>query len=84
MASVITYCKDRILHPATTLKLSIKKFDELRLSITAVFINIMRFRLQEVSVLLKPALSTVTWLSENLEDFVMEVQNVSSKIWKHL
>ncbi|TMW45046.1 hypothetical protein DOY81_009872 [Sarcophaga bullata] len=74
IAAVVAYCKRRILTPAESLKLAIQRFDNLRLSITAVFINIMRFRLQEISVLLKPALSTVTWLSENLEDFVDKVE----------
>lgn len=76
IASVVTYCKERILVPAEALKHAIEQFDKLRLKITPVFINILRFRLQEISVLLKPALSTVTWLSENLEDFVENVKKV--------
>lgn len=77
IAAVVTYCKDRILKPAESLKYAMQSFDKLRLKITPVFINIMRFRLQEISLLLKPALSTVTWLSENLEDFVSSVEKVS-------
>lgn len=76
IAAVITYCKERILLPAENLKNTIIRFDQLRSSITPVFINIMRFRLQEISIVLKPALSTVTWLSENLEDFVKKVDAV--------
>lgn len=78
IASVVTYCKDRILNPATSLKIAIQRFDALRSSITSVFVNIMRFRLQEVSILLKPGLSSVTWLSENLEDFVKSANEVSA------
>ncbi|KAI8124809.1 axonemal, Dynein heavy chain 8 [Lucilia cuprina] len=74
IAAVVTYCKERILKPAEALKYAIQRFDNLRLKITPVFINIMRFRLQEIALLLKPALSTVTWLSENLEDFVESVE----------
>lgn len=73
MAATITYCKDRLLGPATTLKLMLQRYDRLRTSLTPVFINIMRFRLQEISILLKPSLSTVTWISENLEDYVEKV-----------
>ncbi|XP_026846872.1 dynein heavy chain 8, axonemal [Drosophila persimilis] len=73
MAATLTYCKDRLLGPATTLKLSLERFDRLRSSLTPVFINIMRFRLQEVSILLKSSLSSVTWISENLEEYVKKV-----------
>lgn len=73
MAATVAYCKDRLLGPATTLKLTLQRFDKLRASLTPVFINIMRFRLQEVSIMLKPALSIVTWISENLEDYVEKV-----------
>jgi len=71
MAATITYCKNRLLGPATTLKLALQRFD--RASLTPVFINIMRFRLQEILIMLKPSLSTVTWISENLEDYVEKV-----------
>lgn len=37
----------------------------------------MRFRLQEVAVLIKPALTSITWISENLEDFVQALDDVS-------
>ncbi|XP_046868615.1 dynein axonemal heavy chain 5-like [Drosophila willistoni] len=73
MAATVTYCKDRILQPATTLKLTLQRFDRLRESLTPVFINIMRFRLQEVSILLKPSLSFITWISENLQDNVEKI-----------
>lgn len=78
IAAVVTYCKDRILRPAEALRIVIQRFDKMRLKITPVFINIMRFRLQEVSILLKPGLSTITWLSEYLEDFVASIEKVCS------
>uniref|UniRef100_A0A1A9WR67 AAA+ ATPase domain-containing protein n=1 Tax=Glossina brevipalpis TaxID=37001 RepID=A0A1A9WR67_9MUSC len=80
VAAVVTYCKLRILKPAENLRIALKRFDRLRSSVTPVFINIMRFRLQEISVLLKSALSTVTWLSENLEDFVVDVEKKIDEI----
>lgn len=81
IAAVITYCKERILLPAENLRNTIKRFNQLRSSISPVFINIMRFRLQEISIVLKPALSTITWLSENLEDFVKKVDAVNSVLF---
>lgn len=78
IAAVVTYCRDRILNPAEKLENALQRFNKLRLKITPIFINIMRFRLQEILVLLKPALSTVTWLSENLESFVDSVEKVNS------
>ncbi|XP_013102946.2 dynein axonemal heavy chain 8 [Stomoxys calcitrans] len=74
IAAVVAHCKDCILEPAESLKSVIENFNKLRLKISPVFIRIMRFRLQEVSVLLKPGLSAVTWLSENLEDFIASVE----------
>ncbi|XP_036329883.1 dynein heavy chain 8, axonemal-like [Rhagoletis pomonella] len=75
IASVITYCKDRILDPALQLKEVIKRYDNFRQSISSVFINIMRFRLQEISIMFKPALLSITWISENLEDFVQALDD---------
>ncbi|XP_039952580.1 dynein heavy chain 8, axonemal [Bactrocera tryoni] len=75
IASVVTYCKDRILDPAVQLKEVIRRYDQFRQSISAIFINIMRFRLQEIGLLMKPALTSITWISENLEDFVQELDD---------
>uniref|UniRef100_A0A1I8M6Y8 AAA+ ATPase domain-containing protein n=1 Tax=Musca domestica TaxID=7370 RepID=A0A1I8M6Y8_MUSDO len=80
IAAVVAYCKDIILRPAESLKNALQQFDKMRRSITPVFINIMRFRLKEVSVLLKPGLSTISWLSENLEDFVNGVEKKINEV----
>lgn len=76
MAATVAYCKDRLLGPATSLNSTMQRFDRLRVSLTPVFINIMRFRLQEVSIMLKPSLSTVTWISESLENYVEKLCEV--------
>lgn len=80
MASTVAYCKERIFNPFTLLKLTLERLDRLRLSLTPVFVNIMRFRLQEISLILKPSLSSVTWISKNLEDYVEKVCLVSANL----
>lgn len=77
---MVTYCKDRILDPAVQLKEIMRRYDQFRQSISAIFINIMRFRLQEIALLMKPALTSITWISENLEDFVQELDDVSKLV----
>ncbi|XP_037951167.1 dynein heavy chain 8, axonemal [Teleopsis dalmanni] len=74
IASVITYCKKHLLNMGAALQIALDDFDKLRTSISSVFINIMRFRLQEIILLLKPGLSRITWISENLEDFIAAAQ----------
>ncbi|XP_055849438.1 dynein axonemal heavy chain 8 [Episyrphus balteatus] len=74
IASVVTYCKDRIFNPCDVLQNAIKKFDDLRKDISPVYINFMRFRLRDILIQLNPGLSEITWLSQNFEAFAKAVE----------
>lgn len=79
IASVVAYCKERILNPYLVLKDTCKEYDKFREAIAPVFLSIMRFRLKDMQTELNPGLCNVTWISENLEDYA---KSIESKIFE--
>lgn len=80
IASVLAYCKERIMNPLVVLKDTCKEYNRFRDYIAPVFLSIMKFRLKEMQIALKPGLFTVTWISENLENYAKAIESKSFEL----
>lgn len=74
---IVVYYKEKILNSKETLKQLINRNNELRSSIDMILLNVTRPSLKKLELAFKPGLSTVTWTSENLNDYFDKVHNVS-------
>lgn len=72
-AKVLTYCKQRIISAHGNTMAIIKRNDKLRRSIHPMFVPMMRVQLIKLERVFSPALSTLTWLSLNLDEYFEEV-----------
>lgn len=77
IAAIVTFCKEKVINASYELKSILRRNERLRNSISSVFVTIMRFELRSLELALKPGLSTITWTSERLQDFVAEAQIVN-------
>lgn len=75
-ANVLTYCKNRVTSAYEKMKELVARNNNLRRSIHPMFVPLMRIQLIKLERIFRPALSTVTWLSLNLEDYFEEIANV--------
>ena len=75
-AKILTYCKHRVLNAFEMIKDLIARNNNLRRSIYPMFVPMMRIQLIKLERIFAPALSTITWLNQNLEEYFEEVANV--------
>jgi dynein heavy chain, axonemal len=83
-ANVLAYCKDRVAHVFNMTKALVERNNKLRKSIYPIFTPLMRIQLVKLERVFVHALSTATWLTENLDEYFQEVINVLRPIEEFL
>lgn len=76
LSEILVFCKDKVLDDYERLNRLIKRNNEIRMSIDMILLNVSRPLLRKLELAFRPGLSTVTWLSENLEEYFDNVENV--------
>lgn len=69
-AATLAYCKHKVLDVAEGLKEMIKRNDKLRRNIPIQLLNLMRTQLLALENVFAPGLSTITWLSQDMEMYL--------------
>jgi dynein heavy chain len=91
MPAMLALCKDKVLNAYERINALVKRNDNLRMSIYPIFLPLMRIHLIKLERVFAPALSLITWLNleldeyfdtidkvlENLERFVKEVSDIN-------
>lgn len=75
-AQILAYCKHKVFDAYDMMKLLIARNNKLRRSIYPMFVPLMRVQLIKLERIFSPALSTVTWLTQNLEDYFQKISDV--------
>lgn len=68
-AKVLTYCKHHVFSAYNRITMLISRNNKLRKSIYPMFVPLMRVQLVKLEKIFAPALSTLTWLSTNLDNY---------------
>lgn len=74
----MVFCKEKVLDDYERLKRLIKRNNKMRMSIDMILLNVSRPFLRKLELAFRPGLSTITWLSEHLEDYFDNVELVSA------
>lgn len=79
-ALTLTFCKDIIFNAFNEVKKLVKRNNALRSSIYPIFLPLMRIHLIKLEKIFAPALSTLTWVSLNLDEYFKSVSGVLKPI----
>jgi dynein heavy chain, axonemal len=79
-AEVLTYCQQRVIDAFNNIVELIKRNNNLRRSIYPIFTPLMRIHLIKLERVFAPALTTVTWLSLNHEEYFTQIVDVMKPI----
>lgn len=74
--SILTYCKHRVINAYEVMKELLIRNNKLRSSIYPMFVPMMRVQLIKLEEAFAPCLSTVTWLSQNLDENLSRIHEV--------
>lgn len=75
-ANVLTYCKERVINAQVKTIAMIKRDNKLRRSIYPMFLPLMRVQLIKLERIFAPALSTMTWLNLNHDEYFNQVDDL--------
>lgn len=82
LCEVMVFCEERVLGSYKTLNDLILENNRIRMSVDMVLLSISRPSLKKLELAFKPGLSTVTWISDNLDNYFEHVQKVGcSRDW---
>lgn len=73
----MVFCKEKVLDDYERLQRMIKRNNKIRMSIDMILLNVSRPLLRKIELAFRPGLSTVTWLSEHLDDYFDNVEQVN-------
>lgn len=78
--ATLAYCKHKVLDVAEVLKEMIGRNNKLRRNIPIQLLNLMRTQLLALENVFAPGLSTITWLSQEMELYLKRMDKVLTKV----
>lgn len=76
MTAILTFCQDKVFNAYNKIKELVRRNDKLRHSIYPIFLPLMRIHLIKLERVFAPALSQVTWLTFEIDEYFAEVEKV--------
>lgn len=77
---IVTYCKDNVLNAYNTIEELLRRNNQLRRSIYPIFLPLMRVHLIKLERIFAPALSQITWLTFEINDYFDKIAQVLEPI----
>lgn len=77
---ILTVCKDQVLDSYNIIKELLRRNDEVRLSIYPCFLPLMKIHLIKLERIFAPALTQITWLTFNINEYFIEISRVLDPI----
>lgn len=76
MSAILVLCQNKVFDAYNQLKELVRRNDQIRHSIYPIFLPLMRIHLTKLERIFAPALSQVTWLTFEIDEYFNEVKRV--------
>ena len=74
-SQILAYCKHKVIDAYNTANALILRNNKLRIDILPMFLPLMRTQLIKLERIFSPGLSTVTWLTQNLNEYFADIND---------